>query len=762
MEVEEKSENPGELIIDFAESMEIEVKTENKKTKRNRAEDLEFYVPSPAKTTLSIPEIRELIFYDLNEKDQESMLLTTLDGHQQLLKIYAMKNAELNIKEWDDLPGLSSRMNYGLSKTTATFLGLFNNIYQKRGKEIDRERFGKIFELFEGWNHGNKKVILQDYTTLLKTLVMNEKPASEKMDILKNPIRQYLKEETKKNTLLSLYKITANETNFFNEKAIYIHYCIFAEKRYAKLAYQNKNTLDEIKETAVYAEDTFLMLIIKNLLLCENIYDMLSFSRNIRDWDGIITLDPGATVDVFISAAKAHLSAKNYALSSKYYDRVIELRGVNATDSNYTTSGDAHYKAKNFEQAAIRFDKALELLGVDATGDDYTNAGNAYYKLKNLEQAIKYYEKTLELQGNNAPYIYYINAGDAHFKSGNFEQAAKYYDEGHLKKIYNSIGWAKASRYINAGHAHYQLKNFNQAAKYYDKAIGRLDYKADINVHVCGGNAHFFSQNYKRASLYYDKILSLKGNKATAHDFTIAGDINFNLKKFQQAAEHYDKAIKLRGFEAGANDYTKAGDAHFKAHDFQQAAEHYDKALELRGVNATADDYRNAGDAHHLANNFEQAAQRFDKALELRGVEATILDYTKAGDANYDLQNFEQAAKHYDKALGLKGNMAEAKDYVGAGYAHFKTDNFKQAAEHYDKALELQGDNAKAEDYCNAIAAHGCCGNFEMVKKYIRVYFEKSDSINVDLIVKTMTLFNEGKDEEAFGLFVIETQGCKV
>ncbi len=258
MEVEKKSENPVELRIDSDLSMEVEIKTENKSIKRKRTDDLEFYIPSPASIALSTEDIRVLIFYYLNEMDQESALLTTRNGHRFLLNIYADKNVKLNIKKWNDLPKLSSRMNYGLNKTTATFLGLFNDLYQGKGSTIDQIQFSRLSARFRGLKNNKNTIILQEYAQILSDALLRKRP-----NALQAPITELLskdietRQKEKDKTLLLLYRFTDGNTNgYHNEKALYFFYILKLE---------GDKCTKKIKSYPAYKSDDFLLSTIKKL-----------------------------------------------------------------------------------------------------------------------------------------------------------------------------------------------------------------------------------------------------------------------------------------------------------------------------------------------------------------------------------------------------------------------------------------------------------------------------------------------------------------
>jgi TonB family protein len=93
----------------------------------------------------------------------------------------------------------------------------------------------------------------------------------------------------------------------------------------------------------------------------------------------------------------AHFAKGEYDLALVNYNKVVELKGADAT--TYNSRGMAYSNKKSFEPAITEFDKAIELSPKDSVF--YANRAEAFEGMGNYDKAILDYQKAVELDAKN-------------------------------------------------------------------------------------------------------------------------------------------------------------------------------------------------------------------------------------------------------------------------------------------------------------------------------------------------------------------------
>jgi tetratricopeptide (TPR) repeat protein len=371
-----------------------------------------------------------------------------------------------------------------------------------------------------------------------------------------------------------------------------------------------------------------------------------------------IRLNP-EMVDAYRARADVYLTAKEYKLAIKDYDKLVEL------DPNY--AGTYHDRAiaykelGQYEEAIRDLSKAIELKHSrhDWPRSAYEVRAYVYEAMGKYEDAINDYTKALEVwEKVSGEYIKKdfgsIIAYDILDRRAKNYRKLKQYQKA-IDDYTEAISWIPAGPpsmvFADRGDAYMELEKPAEAIKDYDLAI---ESNRKQNKELSKSDSMS-----KMDTLSSEYLAKKAGAYAT-------------LEKYDLAFESYNKALNA------VDDYPP-----FKGKIYQEMGMLY-RSL---GINQEA----------------IKACSLAVKYLPLAG-EDPFLAYLELGNAYSDIGDHKEALRVFTEMIKLYPNVIVS--YLRRGYKYYETKDYNRAVIDFNKAIDLKPTNQYAY-YYRALARIG-------------------------------------------------------
>ncbi len=524
------------------------VESKPKRFKKNNHKPINY-------SLLSLPlDLKNHIFiYLLNKKEKRRLSSTNKEWRFLFDDYYLYKNKSHNHMNWNE--NFSQNVLFNFNRDFRRFLGLYINLWEKRGSIEDYDIFKKLYMKIDKFPFIIKDSLIKKYPYILI-----EKIRSGKMEEKHNLIKNYYYTNTC-NEIEKYFEKQHNNCNI-NEFAIKLHYFKFIKNKNISL---NINYNCSILDSVINYEELKDLKSTDNLSIAAEFYTI---------WQKIIDLDSGPTINSIRAVAYLNNINLEFGKSSHYYGMLYKNTKylgefINITDirnifKSFVKSGRYHKSIKIFNKYIknrhyitisdlyiLRYiytktnqknqlidvcKKIINMLDVFATDYDYICLADVYFSLEKYKESIYYYKKT-NTKYSNIYTIYKIMLSNIKLKE--YEKALKFGIK--LSKL--PIKDLSKKQIKDLLFVFSRSKNYPESVNLCKKYIEVLDGSCTINDLR---NAYYINYVYGEVddSIKYCEYIANRSD-SSIYDYLNAGYFLFKMKNYEKEKEYFYKALEI-------------------------------------------------------------------------------------------------------------------------------------------------------------------------------------------------------------------------
>jgi tetratricopeptide (TPR) repeat protein len=513
--------------------------------------------------------------------------------------------------------------------------------YSEKIKNLNAQLRVKT-ELEEKYTAGNYKLLIDDYSRLLKTTQDNS-------DYFLGRGKCYLALNEPKRAIQDFNK--AIDLDFENAEAFLFRAQYYEQlKELAKAVADYTNFLNLVPDSAsIHVKRAELRVQLNNQ------------KAAFEDYDRALQLQP-RNANYLFDRGMLHYRNSNFSKAIDDFTQVVSITPTQ-TYAFYFRGMGAYYQ-KQYERAgqdfAIcrklkiedRFEKDIEQLS-----NDFYNKGILQFGKNDLDSSLLYFSNSIALKYDN--WSSWFKKGEVLSQKVEYPKAIACYDSA--TKYYTNFSDAIFRR----GQARYELKNFLEAIVDFKKTIEIANnfYSALLEE----ARSYIQIQDYKSAIMPLQRLKIVK-------------------KELEKTPNVYPKnfLFELHQF---------LGRSMYETKYFKESIPEFDEALNYNPN--FADSYYFRGLANFEIGEYKDAANNFQKSIQS---DPQHYRYLAKAKTLFQAQKYPEAIIDFENTLrldSLKQNYFEAQQLKG--YCELKTMKYIDAYQSYTKAE--QHDSTKCDQY---------------------------------------------------------------
>ena len=319
--------------------------------------------------------------------------------------------------------------------------------------------------------------------------------------------------------------------------------------------------------------------------------------------------------------------------------------------------GESYFGKKNYAKSTEYFEKTIEL-SEKARREDYYHLGFAYYYQKKHEKAAEYLSMVTSANDEMAQNAYY-HLADCYLKLDDNKRARVAFEAASKNDFDKDI---QEDALFNTIKLNYELSYspFNEIITSFLSFIEMFPESDKIDLaYDYLGKVFLTTKNYEQA---LDALENIKIKNARVYQamqrvaYYRAIDLFTNLR-FAEAINYFDYSLKYQKYdnELKVKAFYWRGEARYRLNNYSAAVKDYNDFILLPGsFNTQYFDlaHYNIGYAEFKAKNYEKAKVWWRKYINIEKDKeaATIGDaYNRIGDCYFVQREFQQAINYYDQ-----------------------------------------------------------------------------------------------------------------